>query len=122
MRIFRGKWKNLLWVMLAAWLAIPVVALSQADPPANRISLKKARAIALRKCPGKVRNYEFKPHKDKWVYFFKILDKKQAANYLYIDAVTGKVVTRFSDPAPKPMAEGTPGISVTPSATKPVKK
>ena len=102
MKSFHGKWKKLLWVLTAVWFVVPVLGLGQTDPPMERIPLKKARSIALRKCPGKVKNYEFKPYKNKWVYFFKILDKKQAANYLYIDAVTGKIVTRFSDPAPKP--------------------
>ena len=119
MNFIHYKRKSLLGVLLIVWFLVPFAGLAQTDPPSERIPIKKARSIALRKCPGKVKNYEFKPYKNKWVYFFQIIDKKQAANYLYIDAVTGKIVTRFSDPGPKPKLAETP---VTPIQSTPTPK
>jgi uncharacterized membrane protein YkoI len=69
-------------------------------PPVDRIPMSKARAIALRKFPGKVRDFEFEIKKDKWVYFFKIAGKDQKFHNIVVDAMTGKITSKTSEPMP----------------------
>jgi uncharacterized membrane protein YkoI len=105
-----------LWLVLV-WMSLPLcTALAESDPPTNKIPLSKARAIALRKAPGKVKDFEFEIKNHKWVYFFKIAGKDQKWHFIAVDAVTGKVLSKSAAPMPVeskvPIASSpTPGIT-----------
>jgi hypothetical protein len=69
-------------------------------PPIERISMSQARATALRKVPGKVRDFEFKQRKDQWVYAFKIAGKDQRMHSVVVDALEGKIISKTSEAMP----------------------
>ncbi|HEY5037556.1 MAG TPA: PepSY domain-containing protein [bacterium] len=79
---------------------VPAFGADDSGPPSDRISMKTARATALRKFPGKVRDFEFEIRKHKWVYFFKIAGKDQKFHNIVVDAVTGKIISKTSEPIP----------------------
>ncbi len=97
---FQVNKKITFFLFLAVFAWATTFSFAESDPPTNRVSMKKARATALRVAPGKVRDFEFKIRKEKWVYYFKIIGKDHRIHYLVVDAVTGKVISKASDPLP----------------------
>ena len=95
--------KKLCWIL---WLSLflsgwsPVLGSDDSAPPIERISMKQARATALRKVPGKVRDFEFKQRNNKWVYAFKIAGKDQRMHGVIVDAMEGKIISKTSEPMP----------------------
>lgn len=106
--------------LLLGWLvASSPSGYAQSDPPTRRLPLSQARTIALRKAPGKVRDFEFEVRKNKWVYYFKIAGKDQKWHFISVDAVTGKIVSKIVAPMPvKTPAPPVPSPSAEPSTQK----
>ena len=115
----RLKFKTLLALVL--WLAATAPHLSWAsDPPVNIVPYKKARWIALKARPGKLKNFELKQRKDIWVYDFNILSSDQVLHEVVIDAATGKVLLGAAKSKSKKhkKAKVTPTVSAaTPAPT-----
>ena len=89
----------------------PAFGDDDSGPPSNRVPMKTARAMALRKFPGKVRDFSLEIKKNKWVYFFKIAGKDQKFHNIVVDVMTDKIISKSSEPmpnAPKESAKPTP--------------
>jgi len=89
----------------------PAFGADDSGPPTNRVSMQRARSTALRKFPGKVKDFEFEIKKNKWVYYFKIEGKDQQLHHIVVDAVTGKIISKSSEPMAvqaEPTAVSTP--------------
>lgn len=77
-------------------LAMSITAASAATPPAPRISMAKARAMALRLAPGKVISSEYEKEGGAWRYSFDIQQRGHVQE-IGIDGRTGKVVENKSE-------------------------
>jgi hypothetical protein len=97
--------KRVALLLLLVLTGIPAFLGAEPDPPSRRVPMSQARATALRAAPGKVRDFEFEIHKDRWVYFFKIIGKDRRVHRLFVDAVTGKITAKSSEPMAVPKGE-----------------
>lgn len=64
--------------------------------PAPKISMAKARAMALRLAPGKIKSSEYEKEGGGWRYSFDIQQKGHIQE-IGIDGMTGKVVENKSE-------------------------
>ena len=103
--------KSLLAVvgLTAMMLATPSFAAkeTQADLQKEaKISMKKARAIALKKVPnGKIASSELERENGKLIYSFDIKTGKGGVTEVNVDAINGKVVDVHEESAAKEAAE-----------------
>lgn len=67
-------------------------AVASSDPPANAISYRKAKRIALKARPGKIKDFQQMQRKGRWVFSFKIVCADQVIREVDVDAETGDVV------------------------------
>lgn len=58
-----------------------------------KISMKKARSIALKQAAGKIESAELEREKGKLVYSFDIRTKRGVIQEVWVDAYTGKVLS-----------------------------
>ncbi len=65
----------------------------------NDVTLKQARAIALKKASGKVEGEELETEKGMRVYSFDIRNKKGTITEIWVNAKTGKVVHKSTENA-----------------------
>jgi uncharacterized membrane protein YkoI len=73
--------------------------------PHPKISMKEARAIALKTAPGTVKSEELENEKGKWIYSFDIATSKTDITEVNVDAMNGKVVDVQHENAAKEAAE-----------------
>ncbi len=73
-----------------AALAAPVAARNSATPPA-RLTMADARAIALKKAPGRIVDAEYEKEGGRWRYSFDIRQSKRI-HEIGVDANTGRIV------------------------------
>ena len=92
--------KKLLLLLLLSFTWGPAFGADDSGPPVNRVPMSKARASALRKFPGKVRDFELEIKNNKWVYFFKIAGMDQKFHNIVVDVMTGKIISKSSEPMP----------------------
>ena len=95
--------KKIFFVVLLGLVLLTQVREVRSDdsaPPVERVSMRQARSTAIRKVPGKIRDFEFIQRKNKWVYAFKIAGKDQRLHHVIVDALTGKIVFKTSEPIP----------------------
>jgi len=69
-----------------------------------KISMEKAKAIALKKAPGTVKSAELEREHGKLIYSFDI-DTKNGVTEVNVDAITGAVVGTQHESAAKEAAE-----------------
>ncbi len=109
--------KKILLLLLLSFAWGSALGADDSGPPVNRVPMSKARSAALRKFPGKVRDFELEIKNDKWVYFFKIAGKDQKFHSIVMDVMTGKIIYKSIEPMPMtnkesvvstPLAEQTP--------------
>ncbi len=93
--------KKLLLLLLLGFMWGSAFGADDSGPPVNRIPMSKARATALRKFPGKVRDFELEIKNNKWVYFFKIAGKDQKLHNIVVDVMTGKIISKSSESMPE---------------------
>jgi uncharacterized membrane protein YkoI len=74
------------------WALTLTMAAAYSDPPVNAIPYKKAKRIALKARPGKIKDFQQRQRKEEWVYSFKILCADQVVREVDVDVVTGKIV------------------------------
>lgn len=99
-------------ITLAAALALApalLAAVPHAESQAGmrkeaKISMEKARAIALRRAPGKIKSSELEREHGKLIYSFDITTKKGVTE-VNIDALTGAIVATQHESAAKEAAE-----------------
>jgi uncharacterized membrane protein YkoI len=71
-----------------------------------KISMEKAREIALKKAPGTVKSSELEREKGKLIYSFDIQTKsKKEITEVNVDAIDGKIVSVAHENAKKEAAE-----------------
>ena len=80
-------------------------AATTAKPPHMKITIAQARATALKKAPGTVKNEELENEKGKWIYSFDIATSKTGVTEVNVDAMNGKVVDVLHENAAKEAAE-----------------
>jgi uncharacterized membrane protein YkoI len=76
-------------MMLAA--LVPATGAAAARPPHARITMARARAIALKAAPGKVVDAEYEKEAGAWRYSFDIRQGKRI-HEIGVSAMTGKIV------------------------------
>ena len=69
-----------------------------------KISMEKAKDIALKQAPGKIKSSELEREHGKLIYSFDITTKKGVTE-VNVDAITGKVVDTHHESAAKEAAE-----------------
>lgn len=71
----------------------PVPVQAKDKPPTNRISMEKARKIALRAYPGKIKGEELEFEGGKWIYSFDLRKVNDISEHeVNVDAISGKVL------------------------------
>ena len=81
---------------LAAISGVPAVATAAPKPPAAKITMAQARAIALRTAPGRVISAEYEKEGGIWRYSFDIQQKGHVQE-IGIDGRTGRIVENTSE-------------------------
>ena len=76
---------------LAAFAATAAVASTPAAKPPAKLSMAQARAIALKKAPGKIVESDYENEKGGWRYSFDIRQGKRI-HEVGVDASTGRIV------------------------------
>lgn len=76
---------------LAALSATAAVAGTPAAKPHAKLSMAQARAIALKKAPGKIVESDYEKEKGAWRYSFDIRQGKRI-HEVGVDANTGQIV------------------------------
>jgi uncharacterized membrane protein YkoI len=82
--------QSLMFAACAAAIA-STPAIASTHPPKARISIAKARAIALRAAPGKIVDAEYEKEAGAWRYSFDIRQGKRI-HEIGVSATTGKIV------------------------------
>ncbi len=70
-----------------------------------KISMKKARSIALKKAPGKISSAELERENGKLIYSFDIKTASKGVTEVNVDAMTGDVVDVQKESPAKEAAE-----------------
>ena len=71
-----------------------------------KISMEKARAIALKKVPGgKIESAELEREHGKLIYSFDIKTSKPGVTEVNVDAITGKIISANQETPAKEAAE-----------------
>ena len=80
-------------------LAIAVFSVVSATAQTKYIGMKKARAIALKTAPGKIKSGELEKEHGKMIYSFDIRTAKGKMQEVGIDAVSGEIVENKTESA-----------------------
>src|SRR5712692_10342736 len=101
------KFQVVLFSLLIAVCASPVLGETQAQLQKEaKISMKKARSIALKKAPGKVSSAELERENGKLIYSFDIKQGGQTGiTEVAVDAITGDVIETHHETPAKEAAE-----------------
>jgi uncharacterized membrane protein YkoI len=99
--------------LVIAVFALVVAMSAVAKPPTQaelqkeaKISMEKARAIALKKVPGgKIESAELEREHGKLIYSFDIKTSKPGVTEVNVDAITGKIVSSNQETPAKEAAE-----------------
>jgi uncharacterized membrane protein YkoI len=96
--------KKLSVVIVALFAAVAMSASTTHEKP--KISMERARAIALQKVPdGTIASAELENEKGKLIYSFDVKTKKPGVTEVNIDAMNGKVVDVHHETPAKEAAE-----------------
>ena len=95
--------------LLAASLITPLFAAESQKQLRKeaKISMKKARSIALTKASGKIKSAELEREKGKLLYSFDISNSKGTITEVQVDALDGSVIDVHEETAAKEAAERT---------------
>jgi uncharacterized membrane protein YkoI len=99
------KHKTIAAFIAAAAMAVSTFAATTAMKP--KITMERARAIALKKAPGKIKSEELENEHGKLIYSFDIATSASAASIteVNVDALNGKIVAVQQENAAKEAAE-----------------
>ena len=90
---------------LAAALVLSIAAFAATTAQKPKITMARARAIALKKAPGRVKSAELENEHGKLIYSFDIATSKTAITEVNVDAMNGKIVAVQRESAAKEAAE-----------------
>ena len=88
-----------------AAVALSTVSFAATSTTKPKITMEKARAIALKKAPGKVKSEELENEHGKLIYSFDIATSKSGVTEVNVDAMNGKIVAVQYENAAKEAAE-----------------
>lgn len=94
--------------VLAATLtaaALTATAFGATTTAKPKITMEQARAIALKKAPGKVKSEELETEHGKLIYSFDIATSEKAITEVNVNAIDGKIVAVQKEDAAKEAAE-----------------
>lgn len=98
------KHKSIASLFAAAAVAVSTFgATTAATKP--KITMQQARAIALKKAPGKIKSEELENEHGKLIYSFDIATSAKAITEVNVDAMNGKIVAVQQENAAKEAAE-----------------
>lgn len=97
------NYKSIATFIAAAALAASTFAATTATKP--KITMEQARAIALKKAPGKISSAELEKEHGKLIYSFDIATSAKAITEVNVDALNGKIVAVQHENAAKEAAE-----------------
>jgi len=106
--------KIAVFTIVAALGAAPAVLAANTSKPATqaelqkeaKISMEKARAIALKKVPGgKIESAELEREHGKLIYSFDIKTSKPGVTEVNVDAINGKVISSNQETPAKEATE-----------------
>jgi uncharacterized membrane protein YkoI len=98
------KHKMIATFIAAAAMAVSTFAATTATKP--KITMEKARAIALKTAPGKIKSAELENEHGKLIYSFDIATSSAASiTEVNVDALNGKIVAVQHENAAKEAAE-----------------
>ena len=89
--------------LMTAVLTTTAFAATTAVKP--KITMEQARAVALKKAPGKVKSEELENEHGKLIYSFDIATSAKAITEVNVDALNGKIVAVQHENAAKEAAE-----------------
>lgn len=95
--------KSIAAFVAAAALSVAAFAGTTTQKP--KITMSEARAIALKKAPGKVKSAELENEHGLLIYSFDIATSKTAITEVNVDAMNGKIVAVQHESAAKEAAE-----------------
>jgi hypothetical protein len=95
--------KSIAAFLAAAALTVTSFAATTAQKP--KITMDQARAIALKKAPGKVKSAELENEHGKLIYSFDIVTSATAITEVNVDAMNGNIVAVQHENAAKEAAE-----------------
>lgn len=79
--------------MVFALVVVPLLAKAESMPPANRVSIEKAREVATKAFQGEIQGEELEFEGGKWIYSFDLKSAKdKRVHEIHIDAINGKVL------------------------------
>jgi uncharacterized membrane protein YkoI len=85
--------------------AVTVAAFAGTTTQKPKITMKQARAIALKRAPGTVKTAELENEHGKLIYSFDIATSAKAITEVNVDAINGKIVAVQQENAAKEAAE-----------------
>lgn len=88
--------QKLIIAALAALLVSGTATAGTAPKPTPKVSMKHARAMALKLAPGRIKSSEYEKEGGVWRYSFDIQQKGHIQE-IGIDAMTGKVVENSNE-------------------------
>lgn len=106
------------FLLVAAFLSAPALVLADPKPPKNVISMKKARAIAMKVQKGKIKDEELEFENKIWIYSFEILAKDKKIHEINVDSLTGKIVEQTIETPANEAKEEQRDQTATPFTTK----
>lgn len=78
----------------------PIYAVAKEAPPANRISIEKARAAATTAYQGNIQDEELEFEGGKWIYSFDLKSEKdKLVHEVHVDAISGTVLAMHAESA-----------------------
>ncbi len=91
---------RLLFIFLAFAL-LPHPSWAKENPPANRITIEKAREVALPAYSGKIQGEELEFEGGKWIYSFDLKNSNdKIVHEVHVDAINGHLLdTHIETPA-----------------------
>ncbi len=97
------KHKSIATFLAAAAMAVSAFGATTAAKP--KITMEQARAIALKKAPGKIKSAELENEHGKLIYSFDIATSAAAITEVNVDALNGRIVAVQHENAAKEAAE-----------------
>lgn len=80
-------------MVLSILACTPFLAHAKPTPPANRVSIEKAREVAIQAFQGKIQGEELEFEGGKWIYSFDLkTSKDKLVHEVHVDALTGKAL------------------------------
>jgi len=97
---------GLFFGVLSSFACFPALAQAKQLPPANRVTLQRARETAVHAYPGKVQGEELEFEGGKWIYSFDLKNAgDKRVHEVHVDALSGLVLDIHAESAADELKE-----------------